>query len=288
MTIFEELDNVSLGRNDTSKLTEYVLSHSDEVSSLFSGMSVYAYAGILSFTCLQTLHEAVLKLNLDYEPWEITGTNNYRAIHYIAEANVIKSFKYLLDDVGVDINVVDSSGNTALHIICEMNRLDILPILLHFLPDLNIINVSGDTPLALCVNLNHYKIAERLLKYSPKIQYSYDGEEYDLQLLVNASPFIEIKQIFKKHFKSIRNKVKMMKYKKQQSKNKRESANLYNFYCSNLNDANDVRTVISLAKGYNIPINRSAYSGDYLLLKRDLCQEIAKILVREDLLAKIR
>jgi ankyrin repeat protein len=257
MTIFEELDKFSLGKIDNQVLTEYILSHTDELSNLFSGMSVYAYAGILSSICLQTLHEAFLQTNSDSKPWEIGGKNAYKAIHYITESNQNRSLQYLLDKVGADINVVDISGNTALHIVCRMNLLDIVTTLLHFKPDLNIVNTLGYTPLAICVKMNHYKIADILLKRSPKIEYSYNDAHYDIKWSAETSPFIEIKNVFKKHIRSVRNKNKVEKYKTQTRKSDKESRELYNFYCNSFNNTVGVMGLLALARHYDIRVPKS-------------------------------
>jgi hypothetical protein len=286
MTIFEELDKFSFDKINKRELIEYILSHVDELKTLFSGMSVYAYAGILSSSCLQTLHEGVLQTDSDSKPWEISGKNGYKAIHYITESNQIRSLQYLLDQVGVDINAVDENGNTALHIVCKMNLLEALPILLYFKPDLDVVNTLGYTPLAICVKMNHYKIAKLLLKRSPKIEYSYNDAYYDIKWSVDKSPHIEIKNVFKKHFKSIHNKDKISKYKRQKHKQNKESRELYNYYCNTFDNTVGVMGLLELARYYDIRVRKSQYHDP--MLRKNLCREISKQLVHRHLMSKLK
>ena len=280
MTIFEELDKLSFKTITPEQFKQYVRNNSAELLTLQNDIPVYAYAGLLTLECLKTLHESYNDVKDTLQnvnaPWEVSNINDERAIHFVTESNITQSLKYLILDVGVDVNAKNNVGNTALHIACSRNFIEIVTILLHASnADINLINSRGSTPIMIAVLNNHVRLASILLKSKPLFLYTFNDVTYDVYDTVQRTGSSEMKNLFKKSKKSNQLKKKMVQSKRKTLLERKEMMSTYKWYCSSLKDDLGIRGVISFAKHMNIPVDSSMYASK-TEMKQDLCNKIAK------------
>ena len=281
-TIFEYMDGFSLGNITDTELQEYIKSHPYDLKLSQIDISTYAYAAMLSQDCLKIVHDTYLNFSEEVKsilgkPWDIQGKDNgYSAIHYVAESNITSCLKYLINVVGVDVDIQDKNGDTAFHIICSRGFIEAAQILLHSSSaNINIINNLGYTPLALCVKNNHYKMASILLRYPVLLDNTWEGGTYDIRNNVIQYGSIEMKSVFQKHFKIKRHKNKSIDRRKKISKQYFDIYGEYEFYCSSLQDSMGYKGVLALARHLGIKFTIDDYKNKQSL-KTELCEQISK------------
>jgi|Laugrespbdmm15sd_2_1035082.scaffolds.fasta_scaffold01006_7 ankyrin repeat protein len=289
-TIFEYMDRFSLGNNE---LQDYIKSHPYDLKLSENDISTYAYAAMISQDCLKIIHETYLNFSDEVKsrlgkPWDIQGKETgYSAIHYVAESNITSCLKYLINVVGVDVDIQDKRGDTPLHIICSRGFIEAAQILLHSSSaNINIVNNLGYTAFALCVKNNHYKMVSILLRYPVLFDYNWKGRNYDIRNTVIQSGSIEMKSVFQKHFKIKRHKNQSISRKKQSSKQYFDIYGQYDFYCSSLQDSTGYKGLLALAKHLEIKFKIDDYKNKQSL-KTELCEQIAKQMSKMQLVRRL-
>lgn len=289
MSIFDKLDKFSENNINENELVKYIKDYPSQLWQVQNDMSVYAYASLLSPKCLQVIHEQYLDTDTDtntqnissLKPWEVSGSNGYKAIHYVAELNLSKQLLYLINIVDVDINATNVDGDTALHIICYHNYTNIINILLYAgHPDINIINKDNHTPLSICVKKRHLELIRILLKMNPLFVYTNDNMSFNIIENVKASKDKEMIHLFEEFERNKRIKRRTNEKNKQLSLNKKKLVQQYHFYCDSLSDLG-YKSIIHLARSIGIDYSRSYYPETFTItdIKNDLCQKISNNLV---------
>ncbi len=85
-----------------------------------------------------------------------------RAVIYAAKHAVGETVEYLVKEKGLDINVVDNSGKTALHHAVQNRRIGIVLRLLKIGADKKIKDSQGETPLDIAMKENNEKLIKLL------------------------------------------------------------------------------------------------------------------------------
>jgi len=94
-------------------------------------------------------------------------------------------YKLLLKNPKININLQDFNGNTALHIACENNNIDLTMLLLECLDiDINLKNKSGKTAYQLTTS---YEIKREINK-----------EHYEMYEIPEGSWYERIREVFSK------------------------------------------------------------------------------------------
>jgi len=73
--------------------------------------------------------------------------NGQRAIHIAAIKNNLDFMEWIVTQPGINLNMADRDGNTALHLASQSGFQDIIEILLRYGSDLNISNKKGLKPI---------------------------------------------------------------------------------------------------------------------------------------------
>jgi ankyrin repeat protein len=93
---------------------------------------------------------------------ELIDNNGYTAIFYA----VMYNNYYCLKKLKKNINLVDNSNNSVLHLACKNNNIDMIKKLIEYEINTNLININNYTALHIaCINKN-IEIIEILIKYS--------------------------------------------------------------------------------------------------------------------------
>jgi hypothetical protein len=289
MSIFDKIDKFSQNYINENELVQYIKEHPSQLWQVQNDMSVYAYASLISPKCLQIIHEQYLEISSDTDtnsslkPWEVSGSNGYRAIHYVAESNLSKQLLYLINIVGVDVNATNIDGDTALHIICYHNYTNIINILLYAgNPYIDIINKNYYTPLSICVKNRNLQLIYILLKLNPLLVYTKDDMTFNIMENVKASKDKEMIHLFEKFERRKRVKRRNIEKKKRISVNKKRLVQQYHFYCDSLSDLG-YKSIIHLARSIGINYSRSDYPETFTItdIKNMLCQKISKNLLSD-------
>jgi hypothetical protein len=276
--IFNMIDKHFLLKLSDNKFMTYITEHIDDLSLIYNDMSVYAYTTRYgNISSLKIIHTAYTNKLVskdiipDILPYNIQGPNTgFAAIHYAVTFNLIEQVKYLINEVGVDINTKTNDLDTPLHLACLNGWDKIFKILINT-PNINIniLNKKQQSPLIICIMYNRIYMIKKLLKNNAKI---------DIDLVKKIIPQNqEVKDLLKKIIKynetSETNKEKtseiMMDNKQKQEKLlKREHMEL----CLDLDKKIEMIDLYRLANKFNIKyINKT---------KNQLCNEIAtKILL---------
>lgn len=272
--------------------------------------SVYSYASLKSIKCLKIIHETFLEtfnndqqlINPYYKvhPWELCGKTCKRPIHYVAESNLSKQLLYLINIVNVNVDSMDIYGNTALHIICNYNYINLINILLYAgHPDIDIMNIFSETPLLICLKNENVELISILLKLNPILIYVINGTTFNLTEY-NLNPQIE--HLFQKFNRRQRNILRQKKYKMTKASIIKDFVRKY-YYNSKLpfNDLYFYR-IINIAEniGLHINITNPTLSNDnydfmdddlndfYFNKYDDLYKQITKSLITHTLKNKIK
>ena len=238
--LFHSKSDLNHTDNDSSsiknKLTEYIKKHPLSLYSEYDPdlsksergpvlyirdrghhLTPYMYASLFNVDTLMMLHtiyENVVNYIPDayIEPFEYKNKNGKNLIHFVVN-RIIKGkqelfmLEYIITNIGVDINSTDKDGNTALHLACKYNKIDIVKVLLFYGADVNIINKSKKIAMNYAVINKNMEIF-KLLLYK-KSNYKYTKTEH------NYSLFYDIIDTYKKKLHK-----KMVGFSKKKSKNK--------------------------------------------------------------------
>jgi len=296
MSIFDKIDKFFENAINENELVQYIKGHPGQLWQVQNDMSVYAYASLLSPKCLQIIHEQYLEINTNTQniyslkPWEVSGSNGYKAIHYVAESNLSKQLLYLINIVNVDVNATNAGGDTALHMICYHNYTNIINILLYAgNPDINIINKDNYTPLSICVKKRHLELIRILLKMNPLLVYIHDNMVFNIKKNIKASKDKEMIDLFEKFEFNKSVKRRTIEKMKRLSLKKKKLVQQYHFYCDSLSDLG-FKSIIHLARSTGIDYSRSNYPETFTIadIKNDLCQKISKNLISNILYGHIK
>lgn len=192
MSLFYTIDKFTRDIIDECEFKNDIRKNIYKLWDIQDEKSVYTYASLKSLKCLKIIHETFLEfldgltetkfsLTFKQNPWEVCGDARRKPIHYVTEFNLSKQLLYLINTVNVDVNSMDIYGNTALHIICYMNHINLINILLyagmeenqHF-PNINIINMFNESPFLICLKNENVELLSILLKLNPVINTDYD------------------------------------------------------------------------------------------------------------------
>lgn len=225
--------------NIVTKLTEYIKKHPFSLYSESSNhLTPYMYASMFNIDTLNMLHNIYENVIDDIpdvyiEPFEYKNKNGQSLIHFVVE-RVIKGkqklfmLDYIINNIGVDINVKDKHGNTALHLASIDNKIDIVKILLFYGADVNVINKNKKTPINYAVINKNMDLFKLLLYKGANYKYAKEEENYYL--------FSQLVDSYKKKLHK-----KMIGFYKKKSKNKntQEFKNQHIKLCSPfINDIN--------------------------------------------------
>ena len=118
-----------------------------------------------------------------------TVTNNWgggkSALHYAAWKGSLENLKYLLEDVGCDINAYSkgqySYGKTAIFFAATQSRVDVIEYLIENFPALkvNIINNKGQSPLSIC---SSHDMSGRVLQKIQQLSTNDEEEWWNFRL----------------------------------------------------------------------------------------------------------
>ena len=279
--IIELIDNLNASDADSvNQLQDYITQVPVSLNTIFADMSVYSYAASISLFALESVHEAFLlvrsyfkKLYKQY-PFQIRDVNGYTPLHNTVEFNLPQQTQYLIDTVGIRVNVQDTRGNTPLHLACLYNRERIFQILLfgtNPAPNLDIVNAKGETALMVCVKNDRVQMARDLLvkgaKWKYEFLYKYTQTKRNIHLLALQTGTPAMKLVFERFIRFRKRKekssVKKNALRARMKKLKRE----YEFVCSSLEDESN-RTLVNVLAS-KLKIDSSSLS------KRQLCERLA-------------
>lgn len=247
---------------------------------IFNDISLYSHVTILGLPCLKLLHESTLAIsNLlkfkHVEPYEYPSKNGYRPIHYAVNMNLPECVEYLIEEVGVDINAQDLDKNTALHIACMNQNMNIFKILLFIGNiDINILNKKLRTPLVICILNNNLEMVKDLIRKGGKTG------------IVNIDVFIKtyadrkIQDFYNKYKKSQKLKQKKKLSQQKYFEHRKKNYQKYQYLCSSLEDESNLELVKYFSKHFNVL--------DTNKTKKELCNEISKQISKYELQFKLK
>lgn len=95
-----------------------------------------------------------------------TDINNSSLMHHCAWHNRIEVLELLVDEMGANVNIKNTKGNTALHMACEKGRTHVpmCEMLIKLNANVNVQNVQGNTPMHLACQVGNTHIQELLVK----------------------------------------------------------------------------------------------------------------------------
>ena len=124
--------------------------------------------------------------------------NELKAENFEQAIRIIELF-LIKDEFKLKINLKDSFGNTALHILVVNNKVDIIRYILENGAETNILNINGESPLYLSVLINNYEISCILLKYNANPMFSINKQTpYDLAIEMSLESIVNLFNIYLK------------------------------------------------------------------------------------------
>lgn len=84
-------------------------------------------------------------------------------IHVVVETNTLENLKVTLDNPSVNVNEIDSNGNTPLIIAATKDKTDMCALLIKHGADVNLTDKDGNTPLIIAVIRNNRKLCKEIL-----------------------------------------------------------------------------------------------------------------------------
>lgn len=112
--------------------------------------------------------EVVQRLASKADPHQKEASSLRTALHKAAFWGHIDTVKYLVRDLGLDVNALDSNGDTALHDAVRFGHIPVVKELLNANTDLSIKNNDGHTPLALS-KIYEKPVVQKLLQEKAKL-----------------------------------------------------------------------------------------------------------------------
>lgn len=102
-------------------------------------------------------------------------------IFYNVSENNLKKVMELIDE-GIDINIVDEDGLSALHWACDRGYLQIVEYLISKNANVNIEDSDGSTPLHYAISSESYDCASYLIRHGADINHKNNDNETPLEL----------------------------------------------------------------------------------------------------------
>jgi ankyrin repeat protein len=261
-----------------NKLSKYIVENPKILYSSISGQSIYTLSAIKSLDCLKMVHNTYLytlingkRNGIEYSshPYNLTDNLGRAPIHIMIMMKLKPQIDYLINTVGVDINIKDKENSTTLHYACKTEKIDTVKLLLNSgIKDINAVNDKIETPLLIAVLLKNYEII-KLLLYSGSSIYIKKG-----RFILNIMDFVN--NNYPDNIKNLFTKYKTLSRKKQkqimQKQKRKEQIIQYNIeyvdLCNNM-DNYDLDAVKNLASAIKL-----IYPDD--ITKAQLCSKIAE------------
>jgi ankyrin repeat protein len=135
---------------------------------------------------------------IDYYDISKMNKNDYNYLWFsCAKYNKIEKIKELIN-LGVDVNIKDKNGSTALIYASRNGYKDIVELLLKYKADINIKNKFGNTALIYALRNGYKEIVELLLKYKADVNIK-DNYGSTALILASYNGHIEIVELLLKH-----------------------------------------------------------------------------------------
>ena len=123
--------------------------------------------------------------------------NDAEKLHLVeaSHSNNVKLVRLLLE-IGADINLANSAGDTPLYVASERGNVEMVRILLEKGADINQAESNGQTPLMIAVGMGHEEVVEALLEYGANLN-AKTSEGYTAFDMLYEDEFPEIATLLK-------------------------------------------------------------------------------------------
>lgn len=204
---FKNRDNI---QSATKDLRRHVATHPKSLYLWYNGMPIYIYAMLINFDCLKAVHEAYLSVRHEISdlppPCDLPNNIGDCAIHIAVLNNLKKSVMFLVEDVGVNINVRDKDGNTPMHLACIFNRQTIIRYLAYQPSiNLNIVNLSLQSPLLIVAIKKNKEFTRLFLLKGAKISFYVGRFVVSIMNTLSTYKMTDMIDYINKYYRQVKN-----------------------------------------------------------------------------------
>jgi ankyrin repeat protein len=173
---------------DNFACVDYLLSRGVNVNEQVYKILLEHYETILMLACAKKQELFVRKLLEHDVDMTLTNERGDSALVYAIYGNNPKIVKMLLDN-GIDVNNVNDTHNTALHIVCNVDKPNkiIIKLLIDGNADVNIINSMGYTALTCACRSGSYDAVKLLLDKGCDVNHKAHNGDTPLTIAAQAN-----------------------------------------------------------------------------------------------------